>query len=98
MDGLVVEEHPRKLRIRLEHEYPMSEQWVEQGAWWPGGDQAYILPTAMKAIKRNSGQRGLRGWQGILLGDSRLTIFGSPLTRTKMSSYLGLAKMETCDS
>ena len=52
MEGMTVEEHPRWLRIRLEHAYPEMEQWVEKGAVWPGGKEGYILPTAMKSIKR----------------------------------------------
>ena len=34
------------------HPYPQSEDWLQEGAVWPGGDAGAILPTAMKSIKR----------------------------------------------
>ena len=28
------------------------ESWIEPGCRWPGGEEGYFLPTAMKAIPR----------------------------------------------
>ena len=32
--------------------YPTMEQWLTPGVVWEGGEQGYILPTALKSIKR----------------------------------------------
>ena len=33
-------------------EYPDNEAWVTEGSYWPGGEEGYVLPTALKSIKR----------------------------------------------
>ena len=52
MDGVWWEEKDRWIEIHMEHEYPLTSQWLEEGAIWPGGDQGEVLPTAMKSIPR----------------------------------------------
>eukprot|EP00435_Cladocopium_sp_Y103_P052437 s556_g16.t1 len=52
MDHVWIEEKPYWLEVHMEHAYPLVEQWLEEGACWPGGEDGTILPTAMKSIKR----------------------------------------------
>ena len=52
MNGVAWEEKDRWFEISLQHEYPLLEQWLEEGAVWPGYSWGAILPTCMKAIKR----------------------------------------------
>ena len=48
------EEKDNWVRIFLTHAYPRLDQWLTQGAEWPGFAEGVVLPTAMKAIKRSS--------------------------------------------
>lgn len=34
-------------------DYPEQTDWVTKGSEWPGGDQWFVLPTALKSIKRS---------------------------------------------
>ena len=52
MEGADLQEKDRWIEVSLPHAYPAVEQWLEEGAWWPGGEEGHVLPTAMKAIKR----------------------------------------------
>lgn len=50
--GVRWEEKTRWIEITFEHAYPSVDSWLEEGASWPGGDRGTILPTCLKAIKR----------------------------------------------
>lgn len=50
--GVRWEEKARWIEITFEHAYPNVDSWLEEGASWPGGDRGTILPTCLKAIKR----------------------------------------------
>ena len=50
--GVDVEERDRWYDVTMHHEYPVEEQWIEEGAIWPGGQEGEVLPTAMKSIRR----------------------------------------------
>lgn len=53
MEGVDVEEKDRWWEVRIQNEYPELEQWLEEGAQWPGFSNGTILPTCMKCIKRS---------------------------------------------
>ena len=53
MDGVELTEKDRWIEVGITHPYPSLSQWLEDDAVWPGYDQGAILPTCMKAIKRN---------------------------------------------
>ena len=53
MDGAEVCEKDRWIEIRLWHEYPLLDKWLEEGAQWPGYENGTVLPTCMKAIRRS---------------------------------------------
>ena len=53
MEGVDVEEKDRWWEVRIQNEYPKLEQWLEEGAQWPGFSNGTILPTCMKCIKRS---------------------------------------------
>ena len=42
-------------------EYPPIESWIASNATWPGYEDGFILPTAMKAIKRSRPPPGPAG-------------------------------------
>ena len=50
--GVYLEEQERWIIASMPHEYPLLEQWLEEGATWPGHDENKVFPTCMKAIKR----------------------------------------------
>ena len=52
LTGLVFTEEKFWTAVTAQATYPEHEQWIDEGAWWPGGEHGHILPTAMKAIKR----------------------------------------------
>ncbi len=52
MDDIWVVDEGEWWRVYAESPYPTMEQWIEPGYSWPGGHEGAILPTAMKAIKR----------------------------------------------
>ena len=52
MEGVEFRETDRWIEIRMWHEYPLTQQWIEHGATWPGEQQNAIFPTAMKSIPR----------------------------------------------
>ena len=54
MGGVDFVEKERWWEIKFSHEYPATEQWIEEGWSWPGFDEGAILPTCMKAIRRSS--------------------------------------------
>ena len=54
MDDVWIERTDRWRVVHATAPYPEMEQWLEPGATWPGGLQGAVLPTCMKAIKRNS--------------------------------------------
>ena len=51
-EGMWYEEKERWYEIHLPHDYPLTSQWIEEGAEWPGYEQGAVLLTAMKAIPR----------------------------------------------
>ena len=53
MGGVEFEDTPRWINIRMHHSYPMTHQWIEEGATWPGEQEGAIFPTAMKSIPRD---------------------------------------------
>lgn len=51
--GITITHEARWKRVWAEAPYPDKTQWIEPGVEWPGGEQGYVLPTAMKCIVRN---------------------------------------------
>eukprot|EP00435_Cladocopium_sp_Y103_P055228 s1339_g18.t1 len=39
-------------KVIAQVDYPEGKSWIEPGCSWPGGEEGYVLPTAMKAIVR----------------------------------------------
>ena len=52
MDGLAFDPQEYWVSVTAEAEYPGIQQWITSGAEWPGYSQGYLLPTALKSIKR----------------------------------------------
>lgn len=52
MDGLQFLPGEHWVSIKAEVEYPEVEQWISPGAEWPGYEMGFLLPTALKSIKR----------------------------------------------
>lgn len=52
LDDVSLEEKRFWTEIRLEHSYPVDEQWISPGAVWPYSGTTAVFPTCMKAIKR----------------------------------------------
>eukprot|EP00435_Cladocopium_sp_Y103_P015342 s342_g3.t1 len=54
MDGVQFVEKERWVEVRMDHQYPRLDQWIEEGADWPGFHEGHILPTCMKSIPRKA--------------------------------------------
>eukprot|EP00435_Cladocopium_sp_Y103_P061990 s1215_g23.t1 len=52
MDGLETQSQPFWVAVTAEATYPLMTDWIAQGTCWPGGEQGYTLPTALKSIER----------------------------------------------
>ena len=52
IEGVEAEEMARWWKVSMVHDYPQLEQWLSEGAEWPGYWNGNILPTCMKSIKR----------------------------------------------
>ena len=66
MDGLQFKEMEFWTKVTAEAEYPLTEQWISEGAVWPGEEQGAVFPTAMKAIPRRQPPEkpaGLNRWR-----------------------------------
>eukprot|EP00435_Cladocopium_sp_Y103_P022889 s2074_g5.t1 len=61
LEGLSFRETEYWTEVTAEAEYPEQSQWVEPPFWWPGGEQNYTLPTALKSIERKRPPPGPAG-------------------------------------
>ena len=52
LEDVTWEEKENWVRVFLSHPYPQLGQWLTEGAIWPGYEEGTVLPTAMKAIRR----------------------------------------------
>ena len=52
LQGLTFEYKDFWTEVKAVAEYPQLSQWASSGSQWPGGEQHYVLPTALKSIKR----------------------------------------------
>ena len=52
MDDVTVRKEGCWLRVTASAPYPKIDDWISENVDWPGGRAGTILPTAMKAIKR----------------------------------------------
>ena len=52
LEGLRFAEAEHWTEVYAEAEYPNADQWLSEGAVWPGQAEGAIFPTAMKAIAR----------------------------------------------
>eukprot|EP00435_Cladocopium_sp_Y103_P069428 s503_g33.t1 len=53
LDGLSFVEQEHWIEVIAEAPYPVAEDWIEEGYTWPGGEEGYTLPTALKSIVRS---------------------------------------------
>ena len=53
IEGVSLKEMDRWIEVTMAHCYPLTEDWLEEGAVWEGESQQAILPTCMKSICRS---------------------------------------------
>ena len=53
IEGVEAEECQRWWKVSMKHEYPALDQWLSEGASWPGYERGNLLPTCMKSLKRS---------------------------------------------
>lgn len=54
MDDVWTDKTGRWKVVHAEASYPPTSAWLEPGCTWPGGESNAVIPTCMKAIKRNA--------------------------------------------
>lgn len=52
-DDVSVTQQNRWRRVEAKARFPPTESWIEPNCSWPGGEEGYFLPTAMKSIPRD---------------------------------------------
>ena len=52
VDGIQVSTGEFWYDVEARAEYPSLDSWISPGSTWPGYEEGFILPTAMKSIKR----------------------------------------------
>ena len=52
LEGVSLEQQENWIRVWAPGAYPELTDWVEDNSEWPGGKDGHVLPTCMKAIKR----------------------------------------------
>ena len=52
LGGITFSEEQYWVTVSAPAAYPQQADWITEGAWWPGGDEGYTLPTALKSIER----------------------------------------------
>ena len=52
MEGIQVEVEGCWRKVTAKSPYVRSEQWLEEGCYWPGEADGHVFPTAMKSIPR----------------------------------------------
>ena len=87
LEGLSFSEEEYWTAIPAPAPYPSQHDWVAEGSWWPGGDQGYTLPTALKSIER---KKPLPSPAGLHRCDGEVTAIGFLLIITYHGFYSGL--------
>ena len=52
LGGITFSEEQYWVTVSAPATYPQQADWITEGAWWPGGEEGYTLPTALKSIER----------------------------------------------
>ncbi|CAL1169365.1 unnamed protein product [Cladocopium goreaui] len=52
LGGITFSEEQYWVAVSAPASYPQQADWITEGTWWPGGDEGYTLPTALKSIER----------------------------------------------